>query len=129
MSLSGDSARDSNEKQTTLSDNGKKTVFDSSGTTTDPSAHVLHIKELEHKAQGLHTASDGEIVLIPQPSSDPNDPLNWSPFKKHLTLLVVTTVSFLPDFGSSMGIVTLLPQAGYVALGEIHKVIVLMGYT
>lgn len=118
MSVPADSARTLNEKITTFSNKGEKTQLDSSGTRTDPSAHVLDIEELGPEGRGLQTASDGKTILIPQPSSDPNDPLNWSSLKKHLTLLVITVVSFLPDFGSSIGIVALLPQAGYVVLGE-----------
>ena len=118
MSVSADSARTLSEKITTLGNKGEKTQLDPTGTTSDPSAHVLDIKELGPEGQGLQTASDGKTVLIPQPSSDPNDPLNWSPLKKHLTLMVITMVSFLPDFASSMGVVTLLPQAVYVELGK-----------
>ncbi|KFY12347.1 hypothetical protein V492_03928 [Pseudogymnoascus sp. VKM F-4246] len=50
-------------------------------------------------------------TLIPQPSDDPNDPLNWSQTKKNLILFVVSCTAFLPDFGSAVGAVTLLPQA------------------
>lgn len=59
----------------------------------------------------LKLAKDGHTVLIPQPSDDPNDPLNWSPVKKHVVLLVVSFASFLPDYGSAVGAVTLIPQA------------------
>lgn len=74
-------------------------------------AHVLDVHQLRAGDAGVKTASDGITVLIPQPSSDPNDPLNWSPLKKHIILTVISVVAFMPDFGSSMGIVTLLPQA------------------
>lgn len=63
------------------------------------------------KASGLKLAKDGHTVLIPQPSNDSNDPLNWSWAKKHLILFVVSFVSFLPDYGSATGAVTLIPQA------------------
>jgi hypothetical protein len=63
------------------------------------------------KASGLKLAKDGHTVLIPQPSDDRNDPLNWSWAKKHLVLFVVSFVSFLPDYGSATGAVTLIPQA------------------
>lgn len=116
MSVSGDSARTPSEKG--LSDKGEKTQLDPTGTTSDPSAHVLDIEELGPEGQGLQTASDGKTILFPQPSSDPNDPLNWSPFKKHLTLLIIAMVAFLSDFGSAMGVVALLPQARYIALRE-----------
>ena len=77
----------------------------------DNGAHVLDVHQLKAGEAGVKTASDGHTVLIPQPSSDPSDPLNWSPVKKHTILLVISVVAFMADFGSSMGIVTLLPQA------------------
>ena len=79
----------------------------------DDGAHVLDIDQLGEVGD-VKTAPDGHTVLIPQPSSDPNDPLNWSPFKKHIILFVISVVAFMPDFGSSIGVVTLLPQAKYV---------------
>ncbi|KAK4167479.1 putative permease of the major facilitator superfamily [Cladorrhinum sp. PSN259] len=62
-------------------------------------------------ASGLKLAKDGHTVLIPQPSDDRNDPLNWTWKKKHLILFVVSWVSFLPDYGSATGAVALIPQA------------------
>ncbi|KAL2117370.1 hypothetical protein VTJ04DRAFT_9538 [Mycothermus thermophilus] len=62
-------------------------------------------------ARGLKLARDGHTVLIPQPSDDVNDPLNWTWAKKHLILFVVSFASFLPDYGSATGAVTLIPQA------------------
>jgi hypothetical protein len=55
---------------------------------------------------GLKTYSDGETVLIPQPSDDPNDPLNWSWLKKHTVFLSLLPGCFLTDwvitYGSTM---------------------------
>lgn len=59
----------------------------------------------------LKTTKDGRTILIPQPSEDPNDPLNWSWFKKHLFLIIIGATSFLPDYGSAVGAVTLIPQS------------------
>lgn len=59
----------------------------------------------------LKTAKDGHTVLIPQPSADPSDPLNWSTVKKHVILLIISFAAFLPDYGSATGAVTLIPQA------------------
>ena len=36
------------------------------------------------------TQENSDIVLIPQPTSDPNDPLNWPRWKKHAALLSVS---------------------------------------
>lgn len=60
---------------------------------------------------GVKVAKDGRTRLIPQPSDDPDDPLNWSWRKKHTVLFVISLASFLPDYGSATGAVTLIPQA------------------
>ena len=39
----------------------------------------IDLGKLKH-AKGKHS----HIVLVPQPSDDPNDPLNWPSWKKHL---------------------------------------------
>lgn len=61
-------------------------------------------------------AADGHTILIPQPSDDPYDPLNWSKFRKHLILIIISAAAFLPDYGSATGAVTLLPQAALVTI-------------
>jgi hypothetical protein len=68
--------------------------------------------DTEHRGH-LKTAKDGHTVLIPQPSEDPQDPLNWSPVKKHVILFIISFAAFLPDYGSATGAVTLIPQAAY----------------
>lgn len=59
----------------------------------------------------LKRARDGQTILLPQPSDDKNDPLNWSWAKKHTILIIISMTAFLPDYGSATGAVTLLPQA------------------
>jgi hypothetical protein len=60
-------------------------------------------------------AKDGRTRLIPEPSDDPNDPLNWTWSRKHLILFIISLAAFLPDYGSATGAVTQLVQAQYVA--------------
>lgn len=69
------------------------------------------LKTITPKWQSYQLAKDGRTVLIPQPSSDPNDPLTWSWKKKHILLIVIAATAFLPDYGSATGAVTLLPQS------------------
>jgi hypothetical protein len=64
--------------------------------------------------ENVKVAKDGHTRLIPQPSDDPKDPLNWSKRTKHIMLFVISFIALLPDFGSATGAVTLLPQAEYV---------------
>lgn len=63
------------------------------------------------EAANIKLGKDGHTVLIPQPSNDPSDPLNWSTTKKHISLAIISAAAFLPDYGSGVGAVTLLPQA------------------
>jgi hypothetical protein len=45
--------------------------------------------------QFTHLKKEGHIILQPQPSDSPNDPLNWSPKHKYLlaSLLITTMVT------------------------------------
>ncbi len=49
----------------------------------------------------VKTTKDGKTALIPQPSDDPRDPLNWSWRKKH-SVLVALTFSALCMFDISL---------------------------
>jgi hypothetical protein len=66
---------------------------------------------LDERFVNVKTAKDGHTILIPQPSDDPNDPLNWSSARKHVILFIMSIAAFLPDYGSATGAVTLIPQA------------------
>lgn len=71
-----------------------------------------YVTRIDTEHQGnLKTAHGGNTVLIPQPSDDPQDPLNWSTVKKHIILFIISFAAFLPDYGSATGAVTLIPQA------------------
>jgi hypothetical protein len=39
--------------------------------------YILDIDQLPESERNVKTAADGKTVLIPQPTDDPNDPLNW----------------------------------------------------
>jgi hypothetical protein len=61
-----------------------------------------------------------KTVLVPQPSDDPNDPLNWSPFKKHAILITVALAAFLGDFGSAAGVACINVQGAEWGLSPNH---------
>ena len=42
------------------------------------------------------------IALVPQPTSDPQDPLNWNLWLKILVLLQVSLLAFLALFSASL---------------------------
>lgn len=49
-------------------------------------------------------------MLIPQPSGDVNDPLNWSWGKKHIILFILALSAFCGDFTSGAGIPCIVLQ-------------------
>lgn len=46
-----------------------------------------------------HFVKSGAGVLVPQPSDDPHDPLNWSPKWKLAAMVASSSVSFVQGFG------------------------------
>lgn len=48
---------------------------------------TVHLVDVDHTMQTRHASKNEDIVLNPTPSSDPNDPLNWSPRRKLLSLI------------------------------------------
>lgn len=71
----------------------------------DASAGAAYIvgEDIDADTEGLKTTKNGKIILIPQPSSDPDDPLNWSWMKKHTVLLALLLPSLLTDWGMTWG--------------------------
>ncbi|RAK95509.1 polyamine transporter [Aspergillus ibericus CBS 121593] len=55
---------------------------------------MLKDEEPQAAVHGLKTTPDG-LVLDPQPSDNPNDPLNWEPSKKNLTLAIWALACFV----------------------------------
>jgi predicted MFS family arabinose efflux permease len=76
------------------------------------------INDVDHS--DLKRAADGRTVLLPQPSNDPHDPLNWAWTRKHAILIIISMTAFLPDYGSATGAVTLIPQAVEWNMTEDH---------
>ncbi|KIW10079.1 hypothetical protein PV08_11039 [Exophiala spinifera] len=59
---------------------------------------------LESKDSGVH-----DRVLVPQPTNDPNDPLNWSTFEKYSTHLTVCFFTTLATMNASNFTVAISP--------------------
>jgi MFS family permease len=68
------------------------------------------------------TGKDANIILAPQPSDDPNDPLNWSTTKKLIIMLIISfgTIIYASTFGPLLnaGLFTISADLG-VPLSEL----------
>ena len=81
---------------------------------SDKDGYILDATKVD-LSQGLKVSQDQQTILIPQPSGNPQDPLNWSQGRKNLILFIVSATALLADYGSATGAVTLIPQAAYVS--------------
>ncbi len=61
---------------------------------------TVHLVDLDHSMHTRHAdAGAGDIVLVPTPSNDPNDPLNWSPRRKVLSSICNNLCVAILTFG------------------------------
>ena len=62
---------------------------------------TVHLVDLEGTMRAKH-ASKGQrdIVLVPAPSNDPDDPLNWSPRRKLLSTSCMCMYTLMVSLGA-----------------------------
>ncbi|KAF7116253.1 hypothetical protein CNMCM5793_004329 [Aspergillus hiratsukae] len=65
---------------------------------------VEHVLAARHLDRG-----DTDIVLVPQPSNDPDDPLNWSPRRKLLSTICVSVYTLFTGISTSVIYSVLVP--------------------
>ncbi|KUI72104.1 hypothetical protein VM1G_07542 [Cytospora mali] len=76
-------------------------------TQSQEDKHALHVNEQQGKPH-----SDHDVTLIPRPSDNPRDPLNWSRQKKYTTVAVLSLSTFA-GFTTSL--------AGQLEVGPLSK--------
>jgi hypothetical protein len=64
--------------------------------------------DLNHVSDSAHLGN-GEIVLLPAPSSDPEDPLNWTPRRKLLSTICMSTYVMFVGMSNSVVYSVLVP--------------------
>lgn len=75
------------------------------GTEIYPGTEIMRDVGTHHFVKA---GTGGHSVLVPQPSDDEHDPLNWSPMWKGLTIMCATLVTF----SQAMGPLSLAPMFG-----------------
>lgn len=68
-------------------------VLDDVHMAAPPGTYTIGAKDSENKMDDSSLKRDGEIILQPQPSDDPNDPLNWSRTWKESIMLLLAFAS------------------------------------
>ena len=70
---------------------------------------TVTLVDLEHIVASRHARGDSDIVLIPEPSNDPDDPLNWAPWRKTLSTTCVSVYASRCSVWST-GLITNVPD-------------------
>lgn len=64
---------------------------------------TIHLVDLEGVMKGQHASASRlqDVVLVPSPSSDPDDPLNWSPKRKMLSTACMSMYTLMVGIASA----------------------------
>ncbi|RFU29413.1 hypothetical protein B7463_g6927, partial [Scytalidium lignicola] len=82
---------------------------------TSKESDTVHLEHTTTRATQEMDGSDYH-TLLPKPSNDPNDPLNWTWTEKHITLAVVACMAFQGAFDVAS------PAAGFIQQAEAFNV-------
>lgn len=60
-------------------------------------AGTVHLVDLDGVVHAKHASGSRkqDVLLVPSPSSDPNDPLNWSPRRKLMSTVCVNVYTLM----------------------------------
>ncbi|KIX08469.1 uncharacterized protein Z518_03125 [Rhinocladiella mackenziei CBS 650.93] len=83
---------------------------------------TVHLVDLTHSMHTLHAGS-GDVVLVPTPSKDPDDPLNWSPRRKLMSVITVCVYILFVGLANSVVYSVLVPlsEASGVSLHTLNE--------
>ena len=84
---------------------------------------TVHLVDIEHAMHTRHAGESGDIVLIPTPSSDPDDPLNWSPRRKLMSTITVNVYTLVVGIANSVVYSVLVPlsEASGVSISTLNQ--------
>ncbi len=116
--MSEEFSKEGKIEETSVSVNVETRVNHKAAETTSDGTYVVDTKLQDEntdasssEAKEVRTTKDGKTALIPQPSDDPADPLNWSWGKKHQVLVALTFSALLTDWGMTWGTTLFEAQA------------------
>ncbi|KAL2216310.1 MFS transporter [Thermoascus aurantiacus ATCC 26904] len=85
---------------------------------------TVTLVDLEHTLATRHLGKgDTDIVLVPTPSNDPDDPLNWSPRRKLLSTVCVSVYTLFAGIACSVVYSVLVPlsEASGVSIDALNQ--------
>ncbi len=89
-----------------------------------PVPGTVHLVDLDGTLHAKHAKNSGlrDVVLVPAPSSDPDDPLNWSPARKRLSTTCMCVYTLMVGIASAAIYSVLVPisEATGLTLGDLN---------
>ncbi|KAI2610748.1 putative MFS transporter [Hypoxylon fragiforme] len=79
---------------------------------------TVHLVDLEHTMATRHAKDMKDIVLVPTPSTDPDDPLNWTPRRKYLALTCALLYTWFNGMALSVVYSVLVPLSTALSVTE-----------
>ncbi|KAI1135859.1 putative MFS transporter [Hypoxylon sp. FL0543] len=79
---------------------------------------TVHLVDLEYKMATRHAKDQKDIVLVPTPSADPDDPLNWTPRRKYLALTCALLYTWFNGMALSVVYSVLVPLSTALSVTE-----------
>ncbi|KAI0885060.1 putative MFS transporter [Annulohypoxylon maeteangense] len=79
---------------------------------------TVHLVDLEHTMATRHARGHNDIVLVPTPSTDPDDPLNWTPRRKYLALACALLYTWFNGMALSVVYSVLVPLSTALSVTE-----------
>jgi hypothetical protein len=86
---------------------------------------TVHLVDLDHALHTKHAKEDQEIVLVPTPSDDPDDPLNWPPRRKMLSTFCLALYTWMVGIAGSVVYSVLVPLSEATGLSGTSVVVFL----
>lgn len=71
---------------------------------------TVFLVDVQHISHSKHT-DDGDIVLVPMPTDDPEDPLNWSRRRKLLSVTCMAVYMVMVGLSCSLVYSIIVPVA------------------
>ncbi|EMD00251.1 hypothetical protein BAUCODRAFT_145544 [Baudoinia panamericana UAMH 10762] len=83
---------------------------------------TVHMVDLDHNMAAKHSRARKDVVLVPTPSDDPNDPLNWSPRRKLMSLICMCVYVWFTGIANSVVYSVLVPlsEALDLSVGDLN---------
>ena len=73
---------------------------------------TVHLVDLEQRLEAKHASGrEKDILLVPAPSTDPDDPLNWSPRRKLLSTITLNTYAAVIAMGTAVTYAIIVPMS------------------